>query len=106
MIPCGEERDHGFTSHCGQTVIFFLYIPYTLPSREYSFSVNTQTNGSSNSVPSFHKQVYKGLARNVHFRFGISITNAGTVIRQPAEIFSQGPYLSHDFIYSKDTFIL
>lgn len=43
VIPCGEERDHGITSHCGQTVVFFLYIPYTLPSREYSFSVNTQT---------------------------------------------------------------
>ena len=42
---------------------FHIYLIYC--SMQLIFSVNTQIIWPSNFVPSFHRQVYKGLARNV-----------------------------------------
>ena len=42
---------------------FHIYLIYC--SMQLIFSVNTQIIWPSNFVPTFHKQVYKGLARNV-----------------------------------------
>ena len=58
----------------------FFHIYLTYCPMQLIFSVNTQIIWPSNFVPTFHKQVYTGLARNVRFRFRMATTNTSPVI--------------------------